>query len=908
MRKILKSKRKFDKIIILGNQTGARDSKINGHGQDSSPRMLKKAKLFFHDNLQRLKKSEKLNMKPIIYFISAAFLITAAIFFLYPTVHDDHVPGLTAEEQNWLKSHDGKIKLAHTPDWPPMDFIDKDGTPAGMAADYINLIEEKLRFRFANIPSSSWDEILTLAKKGEIDVISAGQETPERRMFMNWSTPFLNLKTTIIVQKGKYDDLSLDRMKGMKIGVVRKYAVGEFIRKEYPELNMIDVANSKEGIAKVSFGELDAMITEVPNALYIIETEKITNLSLAGDTGFELRHGMGIRKELSILSRIIEKTLLSISQEEHRAIYGRWVKLDRPGFYLSRTFWSWFLGSVAAGLIMTGTVLFWNRSLQREVAQRTEALRFNEIGLEALLALNETPHKSIGDIVAFSFQQMLDLTKSRFGYLTLRDQEGITYVVENRATENEAVNVQVRSGGFEENTRGFWGDAVEKGKPVISNDYHLSNPGLRGVPDAHKKIIRYMNVPIFSRDHIVVVAGMGNKKSDYTRSDLRQLNLLAHGMWRLIQRKKAEQAMQKSEKRFQDLMENSPNGIAIVQENQVVHQNANQDILMGDVNFMEPETEARFHEEDLPKIKSFFSKIKEEDERLNESEVDFRFYPDHPAKGNREMTWVACIATPIDYHDQNAFLLIFIDMTESKRLTQLLTIQDKMASLGHVAAGIAHEIRNPLSGINIYLGTIEKYFRNPERTEKITASIKAIRSASGKIEAVIKRVMNFAKPGEPRFDVIDINGPVKEAVTLTRFTLNKKGIQIEDIPDGNLSPCIAEPHLIEEVVLNLINNAADAILEHQKTGHIRISSLQDNETVMIRVEDDGPGISRDIRQKVFDPFFTTKTHSTGIGLSICHRIITDHKGKLDISASELGGACFVVELPVSRHDDNVPDK
>ncbi len=836
-------------------------------------------------------------MRAILYIISAAVLTIIAVFFFYPSVPEDRIPGLTGEEQIWLDSHSGRVRLVHTPDWPPMDFMDKDGNPAGMAADYIHLIEDKLKFKFANVPVSSWDEMLTLARKGEIDVISAGQETPERRMFMNWSTPFLNLKTTIIVQKGRYADLTLDRVQGLKIGVVRKYAVGEFIREQHPDLNMIDVANSKEGIEQVSFGELDAMITEVPNALYIIETEKITNLSLAGDTGFELHHGMGIRKDWPIFSRIIEKTLVSISQEEHQAIYSRWVHLDRPGFYLSRTFWFWVLGSTAAGLLMTGTVLFWNRSLKREVAQRTEALRFNEIGLEALLALNETPHKSIRDIVEFSFRQMLDLTQSRFGYLTLREQEGLTYVVENRdGNAGGQVTVQVRSSGFEGNTKGFWGDAVEKGKPVISNDYHLSNPELKGVPEAQKKIVRYMNVPIFSQGRIVVVAGMGNKGTDYTRSDLRQLNLLAHGMWRLIQRKKAEQAMQKSEKRFQDLVENTPNGVAIVQDNRVVHQNANQLSLMGDINFMDPDSESRFHEEDLPKILSFFSQIR--GGRLNESEVDFRFY--HPAKDSGTMTWVACIATPIDYHDRNAFLLIFIDLTEAKKLTRLLTIQDKMASLGHVSAGIAHEIRNPLSGINIYLGTIEKYFRNPDKTEKIASSIEAIRAASGKIESVIKRVMNFAKPGEPRFDVIDINDPVKEAVTLTRFTLNKKGIKIEDDLAGDLPACIAEPHLIEEVILNLINNAADAILEHRNTGHIRISSRQDKAKIIIRVEDDGPGMTRDVRQKVFDPFFTTKNHSTGIGLSLCHRIITDHNGRLDIGVSQLGGACFLVELPFSR--------
>ena len=827
------------------------------------------------------------------------FLISSAAFFFYPAIHAPSVPGLTEIEREWLDAHDGKIRLAHTPDWPPMDFLDNEGKPSGMAADYIKLIEEKLKFKFRLVPVCSWSKMLELAKAGDIDVISAGQETPERRVFMTWSTPFLNLKTTIIVQKGKYGDLRLDRMQGMKIAVIRAYAVTEFIRKQYPDLTLVEVINSKKGIEKVSFGELDAMIAEVPNALYIIETEKITNLSLAGDTGFKLHHGMGIRRDWPIFSRIIEKTLISISEEERRAIYGRWVKLDTPGFYLSRTFWYWFLGSMSAGLLMTGVVLFWNRALKREVAQRTEALRVNEIGLEALLALNETPHKSVQDIVEFSFRQMLDLTQSQFGYLTLEDQEGITDMVENRNGELPGlpVTVQVFSSGFEEDTKGFWGDVVKKRKAIISNDYQLSNPGLKGVPEAHKAIIRYMNVPILNHGRIVVVAGMGNKESDYTRSDLRQLNLLAHGMWRLIQRKKAEQAMQKSEKRFQDLVENTPNGIAIVQDNLVVHQNANQAHLMGDINFMAPDADHRFHEEDLPKVNSFFAQIR--NGSLKESEVNFRFYSGEFKGENDPMTWVACIATPIDYHDRNAFLLIFIDMTESKRLTRLLTIQDKMASLGHVSAGIAHEIRNPLSGINIYLGTIEKYFRNPDKSEKIASSIEAIRSASGKIESVIKRVMNFAKPGEPRFATININEPVKEAVKLTRFTMNKKGIDIKENLAEGMSDCIAETHLIEELALNLINNAADAILEQGLGGVIRISSRQENEKILIRVEDDGPGIPRDIRQKIFDPFFTTKSHSTGIGLSLCHRIITDHNGRLDIGVSELGGACFLVELPLS---------
>ena len=829
--------------------------------------------------------------------IKIAAWMTIGILVLSLNPGHAGVQGLTPVEEDWLKRHDGQVRLAHTPDWPPMDFLDDTGVPSGMVADYIRLIEEKLDFRFKKEDVSSWNEMLVRARSGSIDVISAGQETESRREFMSWSTPFLNLKTTIIVQKKHRGKLSLDQMKGMRIGVVRQYAVGEFIRQRYPYLTLVDVADSREGIQKVSFGELDAMITEVPNALYIIDTDKITNLRLAGDTGFELNHGMGIRRDWPVFIGIIEKALASITEAEHKAIYGRWVRLETPGFYETRTFWYTLLGMAAALVVIVGTVLLWNMELKKQVSQRTEALQFNEIGLEALLALNERPYKSIRDIIEFSFRQMLELTQSSFGYLTLRDQDGITYVVDSSAPgSGRTFKVHDQETGFAIDTKGFWGDAVRRGRPVISNDYHLSNPGLRGVPEAHKEIVRYMNVPIFNHGKIVVVAGMGNKASDYTDSDLRQLNLLAHGMWRLIQRKKAEQAMLKSEQRFQDLVEHTPNGIAIVQNNRVVHQNNTMTELIGDFDFLDPESDPRCHHEDLPKVKSFFAQIGRN--KLTRSEVAFRFYPEGGSDNMETMTWVTCIATPMDYHDRDAFLLIFIDMTEAKKLEHLLTIQDKMASLGHVSAGIAHEIRNPLSGINIYLGTIEKYFKNPEKTDKIESSILAIRSASQKIESVIRRVMNFAKPTEPKFALININEPVSEAVKLTSFTLNKKGIDIIRELDPDLPDCYAEPHLVEEVVLNLVNNAADALFGVRDNGVIRVSSVFRNNRIIIRVEDNGPGIPREIREKIFDPFFTTKEYSTGIGLSLCHRIVSDHKGELTLAGSDLGGAAFVMELQV----------
>jgi signal transduction histidine kinase len=241
-----------------------------------------------------------------------------------------------------------------------------------------------------------------------------------------------------------------------------------------------------------------------------------------------------------------------------------------------------------------------------------------------------------------------------------------------------------------------------------------------------------------------------------------------------------------------------------------------------------------------------------------------------------------------------------IDMTKARELENLLTIQDKMASLGRVAAGMAHEIRNPLSGINIYLNTLHKLHHKMGSEEKVNQILGQIQSASRKIESVIRRVMDFAKPGEPRLVQIDLNGPVTEALNLSAVTMRKSGIELNKELAENLPPCRADPTLIEEMVLNLLDNAAGAMKTIATGKTIVVSSFLEGTDVVLTVSDSGPGIAVEIRDKIFDPFFTTKTDGTGIGLSICHRIARDHGGSLSVSDSKLGGAEFQVKIPIKN--------
>ena len=243
----------------------------------------------------------------------------------------------------------------------------------------------------------------------------------------------------------------------------------------------------------------------------------------------------------------------------------------------------------------------------------------------------------------------------------------------------------------------------------------------------------------------------------------------------------------------------------------------------------------------------------------------------------------------------------FLDITRAKEMEHLLRIQDKMTSLGRVAAGIAHEIRNPLSGINIYLNTLEKIYDRAGSLDKVKQILRQIQSASSKIESVIKRVMDFSKPSEPKLILTDINQPIEEAINLSSVTLRKSGVQIEKALAKDLPLCHADPLLIEEVILNLITNATEAMKNVDDDKKIDVTSSVKNDHIIVRVSDSGPGVTSDLKDKIFDPFYSTKNGSTGIGLSINHRIITDHGGSLRVSTSKLGGAEFVIEIPIKEH-------
>lgn len=240
------------------------------------------------------------------------------------------------------------------------------------------------------------------------------------------------------------------------------------------------------------------------------------------------------------------------------------------------------------------------------------------------------------------------------------------------------------------------------------------------------------------------------------------------------------------------------------------------------------------------------------------------------------------------------------DITREKEIERVLTVQEKLATLGHVAAGVAHEIRNPLSGINVTLDAIRDNMNDPESREDLIELVVKAKAATGKIEAVVGRIMDLVRPGSARKKWIDMNDVLSQVISLHDVALRKIGITLETSLDRDLAQIFADSQLMEQVISNIFSNAMDAMGKIRGEKKLLITTHEERGNVIIKVCDSGPGVPPHERKRIFEPFHTTKETGSGIGLSLCQRIIADHAGTIKASTSDLGGAEFTIRIPIEK--------
>jgi two-component system NtrC family sensor kinase len=239
---------------------------------------------------------------------------------------------------------------------------------------------------------------------------------------------------------------------------------------------------------------------------------------------------------------------------------------------------------------------------------------------------------------------------------------------------------------------------------------------------------------------------------------------------------------------------------------------------------------------------------------------------------------------------------------EMNELNTQLIQQDKLAALGKMAAGIAHEINNPLAVIGEKAGWMEdllaeEEFQNSENYKEFAASIAKIEEHVDRARKITHNMLGFARRMEPRLDDVEINRVLDQTIEILANHARINNIEIRKHFVDRLPVIASDQSQLQQVFMNLINNAVDAI---GSDGTIDISTQLEKEYIHIIVHDDGPGIPEAIRKKIFDPFFTTKHagKGTGLGLSISYSIIEKMGGRITVESKEGEGTAFTVSLPV----------
>ena len=236
------------------------------------------------------------------------------------------------------------------------------------------------------------------------------------------------------------------------------------------------------------------------------------------------------------------------------------------------------------------------------------------------------------------------------------------------------------------------------------------------------------------------------------------------------------------------------------------------------------------------------------------------------------------------------------NITERKRMEEQLMLTDRLASIGELASGIAHELNNPLTSVIGFSQLLLEEDISPNLKEDIGT----IYSEAQRASAIVKNLLTFARKHAPMRQLSQINNILEDVLKLRSYEHKVNNIELEKRFAADLPEIMVDYFQMQQVFLNIVVNAESAMLEAHGRGKMVITTTRNNHTVKVSIADNGPGIAKENLRRVFDPFFTTKDvgKGTGLGLSICHGIVTGHGGRIYAEGAVNEGATFVVELPL----------
>ena len=314
--------------------------------------------------------------------VSATLLLCLAIWTLPAAALQ-----LTPDEQQWLRDNP-ELRLGIDNAWPPFEFRDKQGQYSGLAADYVQLIEQRLNIRLTPAPLDDWSEVMKQARAGQLHLLPAVMATPERQQYLSFTRPYLDFPIVILTHEQGPQPRNLRELSTARVAVVADYAPHELLRSLHPQIQLLPRPTVSAALLALSTGEADAMVGDLASSVWNLRQLKLDGILVNGETPYRYQLTMAAPKDQAILIGILDKVFADLGPAQMQALQDKWVQglIDRRPFWRSLLLFG--LPGLLIALAIIASILRINQRLRQEMTSRSrleEQLRHSEAHYRGLV-------------------------------------------------------------------------------------------------------------------------------------------------------------------------------------------------------------------------------------------------------------------------------------------------------------------------------------------------------------------------------------------------------------------------------------------------------------------------------------------------------------------------------------------